>query len=120
MPHVVIEYFAPADEAGRLDRQAMLGAALDAAAGSGIMQREDIKVRLLPSEAILFGDGRRSFIHVTVSLLAGRTVEAKLALAEAMTAALRDTCPQIGAISTDIRDMEPGCYKKSLGPADPA
>lgn len=35
------------------------------------MQRADIKVRLLPSEAILLGDGRRSFMHVTISLLAG-------------------------------------------------
>ncbi|WP_238364676.1 5-carboxymethyl-2-hydroxymuconate Delta-isomerase [Mesobacterium pallidum] len=110
MPHVVIEYFSE----GGIDRPAVLSAALDAAAGSGVMAREDIKVRLLPSEAILFGDGRRTFIHVTISLLAGRGPEAKLALSQAMTAALRKTCPEIAAISCDIRDMDPFPYKKSL------
>jgi len=112
MPHVVIEYHA---EDG-IDRDAVLQTALETAAASGVMQREDIKARLLPSEAILFGDGRRSFIHVTISLLAGRTPEAKLALAEAMTTRLRAICPDIEAISTDIRDMDPFCYKKSLRP----
>lgn len=67
MPHVVIEYFS--DEP--LDKAALLRTALDTAADSGVMQRADIKVRLLPSEAILLGDGRRSFMHVTISLLAG-------------------------------------------------
>ena len=27
---------------------------------------------------------------------------------------LRRICPGIGAISADIRDMDPACYKKSL------
>lgn len=89
MPHVVIEYFS--DEP--LDKAALLRTALDTAADSGVMQRADIKVRLLPSEAILLGDGRRSFMHVTISLLAGRTPEAKLALAQAMTGALRAGWP---------------------------
>lgn len=110
MPHVVIEYFSPEG----LDRDAVLRVALDTAAASGIMQRTDIKVRLLPSEAILFGDGRRSFLHLTISMLAGRTTAAKLALSEAMTDALRAACPDIDAISADIRDMDPECYKKSL------
>ncbi|WP_010140113.1 5-carboxymethyl-2-hydroxymuconate Delta-isomerase [Oceanicola sp. S124] len=110
MPHIVIEYFC--DEG--LDRQAVLNRALETAVASGAMNRADIKVRLLPSEAILMGDGRGSFLHVTISLLAGRSDAVKLALAEAMTSALRGLCPQIGAISTDIRDMNPACYKKSL------
>ncbi|MBY5972944.1 hypothetical protein KUV28_11325 [Ferrimonas balearica] len=110
MPHVVIEYFSE----DPLDRTAVLQTALDTAAGSGVMNRADIKVRLVPAEAILMGDGRSSFLHVTISMLTGRTDEAKLAVAQAMTGALRDLCPQIGAISTDIRDMNPACYKKSL------
>ncbi|MGI3163169.1 5-carboxymethyl-2-hydroxymuconate Delta-isomerase [Pseudooceanicola sp. 200-1SW] len=110
MPHIVIEYFT---EEG-LDRAALLNCALETAVASGAMNRADIKVRLLPSEAILMGDGRASFLHVTISLLAGRTDAVKLALAQAMTGALRDLCPGIGAISTDIRDMNPACYKKSL------
>ncbi|CUH63628.1 5-carboxymethyl-2-hydroxymuconate isomerase [Thalassovita gelatinovora] len=114
MPHVVIEYYV----ADGFERAAVLEAALETASQSGVMQREDIKVRLLPSEAILFGDGRQSFIHLTISLLAGRSSEAKLALAQAMTARLRTLCPGIDAISADIRDMDPTCYKKSLRSVD--
>ncbi|SEQ60396.1 5-carboxymethyl-2-hydroxymuconate Delta-isomerase [Thalassovita taeanensis] len=112
MPHFVIEYFAP--EAELIDKQALLSTTLDIAASSGIMQREDIKVRLLPSEAILFGDGRRSFIHVTISLLAGRKPDDKLSLTTTLTRALRAICPKIEAISADIRNMDPDCYKKTL------
>lgn len=110
MPHIVIEYFIE----GPLDKQALLQTAFDTAAGSGVMNPGDIKARLLPAEAILLGDGRTSFIHVTISMLSGRTDAAKLALAHAMTGALRALCPQVGGISTDIRDMNPECYKKSL------
>ena len=110
MPHLVVEYFAP----DGLDRTAVLSGLLEAAVATGIMQRQDVKVRLLPSEAILMGDGRASFIHVTASLLAGRTPEAKLQLSVALTDTLRRICPGIGAISADIRDMDPACYKKSL------
>ncbi|QPM92458.1 5-carboxymethyl-2-hydroxymuconate Delta-isomerase [Pseudooceanicola algae] len=110
MPHIVIEYFTETP----LDRQALLQTALDTAADSGVMNRDDIKVRLLPAEAILLGDGRKSFMHVTISMLTGRTDAAKLGLAQAMTGALRVLCPQVGGISTDIRDMNPECYKKSL------
>jgi len=112
MPHFVVEYFTETPDT--LDKPALMAAVLEVAATSGIMQREDLKVRLLPSEAILFGDGRRSFIHVTVSLLAGRTMEAKLALSTALTGELRRVCPDIQAISADIRDMAPECYKKNL------
>lgn len=110
MPHLVVEYFAPEG----LDGPAVLSDLLDTAVATGIMQRADVKARLLPSEVILLGDGRSSFIHVTVSMLAGRTPEAKLGLSVALTGKLREVCPDIEAISADIRDMDPDCYKKSL------
>ena len=60
------------------------------------------------------GDGRRSFIHVTISLLAGRSDETKLALAEMLVGAYREAFPGIEAISVEVQDMNPACYKKSL------
>lgn len=110
MPHLVVEYFSES----AFDREAVLATALETAAGSGLMLREDIKVRLVPSEAILFGDGRRSFVHVTISMLEGRSPDQKLKLATAVTENLRALCHSIEAISTDIRDMNSYCYKKSL------
>jgi len=47
-------------------------------------------------------------------MLAGRTAEQKLALAENLRDAFRESFPAVQSISVDIRDMDPGCYKKSL------
>ncbi len=110
MPHIVVEYFAPKG----LDQTRVLTEVLETAVGTGIMERANVKVRLLPSEAILLGDGRASFMHLTVSLLTGRTADQKLSLAEALTTKLREICPDVEAISADIRDMDPACYKKNL------
>lgn len=112
MPHVVIEHFTetPAD----FDGPHAMRLAFDTCAACGFIAPEDLKVRTTHPEAILFGDGRRSFIHVTVLLLAGRTDAMKLSLARALVATLREAFPNIAAISTDIRDMNPECYKKSL------
>lgn len=112
MPHFVIEHFT--ETAADFDRDRAMRIALETGATCGFIHREDIKVRTTSPEAILFGDGRRSFIHVTVSLLAGRSDEMKLALAKALVYALREAFPAIEAISADIRDMNPECYKKSL------
>ena len=112
MPHVVIEHFTetPAD----FDGARAMRLAFDICAGCGFIKPEDLKLRTTQPEAILFGDGRRSFIHVTVLLLAGRSDAMKLDLSRALVAALREAFPKIAAISTDIRDMNPDCYKKSL------
>ena len=72
MPHFVIEYtncLGGAEEA-----QSAMELALEGGSTCGFMNREDIKVRLVPCQNILFGDGRTSFIHVTVSLLAGALI----------------------------------------------
>lgn len=112
MPHVVLEH------AGAFPHEADLAdalrACLETCAGSGIMTREDVKVRSLRAQAILFGDGRTSFVHATVSMLAGRSDAQKTSLAEALRDRLRSECPAVQSISVDIRDMDPGCYRKSL------
>ena len=112
MPHFLMSYY-PDAESG-FDTELAMRIALETGAQSGVMQAEDIKVRLERSKDILFGDGRRSYLHVEISLLAGRTPEAKLALSSALVEALRTAFPRIAAISCDIRDMDPACYKKSL------
>lgn len=112
MPHFVIEYFAADPQNFDPMRACEIGFAVGAA--SGIMNPADIKLRTLRAEHILMGDGRQSFLHVTVSLLAGRTDAAKLDLADALVAALRAAFPRIEAISVDTRDMNPACYRKDL------
>ena len=112
MPHCVIEHYgALASDEQQTEAMEL---ALAVCSQSGIMNHEDIKVRAVPAAAILFGDGRTSFLHLTLSMLQGRTAAQKLALAEKLRDGFRQRFPAVQSISVDIRDMDPGCYKKSL------
>ena len=88
--------------------------ALGACTRSDTIALADLKVRCVGADAILFGDGRTSFIHITLSMLAGRTERQKVELAENLRDEFRNAFPAIQSISVDIRDMDPGCYRKSL------
>jgi 5-carboxymethyl-2-hydroxymuconate isomerase len=112
MPHLVIDYFA-APDTGFNPTKAM-ESVYAIAAGSGVMDPDDIKVRLRPNAAILFGDGRQSFVHIEVSLLAGRSPADRYALSDRLVLGLRMAFPDIAAISADIREMEPESYRKNL------
>lgn len=112
MPHFSFEYMPEPGTAPDVRR--MLDIGLEAGVGCGFMNRADIKLRAYRPEAVLLGSGETSFIHVTVSMLAGRSGAQKLALAKALTEALRAAFPEISAISADMRDMDPETYKKSL------
>ena len=112
MPHCVIEHFrAFSSDADRDDAMRL---ALETCAKSDTIARADLKIRCVGADAILFGDGRTSFIHVTLSMLAGRTEQQKVELAEALRDAFRTAHPDVASISIDIRDMDPACYRKSL------
>jgi 5-carboxymethyl-2-hydroxymuconate isomerase len=112
MPHLVVEY-----SEGALDKAGvgtLLQALHHAAAGTGVMQAADIKLRARAHDDYLVAGIRDSFVHVTVSMLAGRSPEQKLALSLALREAMVAHCPAVTSLSVDIRDMDPDAYKKRL------
>ena len=112
MPHFVIEHSDCMIVQSRIDE--LMHRVLKCGAGCGFIEREDIKVRLLPCQKVLFGDGRVSFIHVTVRLLAGRADKQKESLAIELRSTLAEGFPETQSISIDIVDMNPASYKKRL------
>lgn len=115
MPHLVIDYTSDG-HAGHLDIPALMRAVHGAAAATGVMKAEDIKVRAMRYADYLVAGQRDGFCHITVSLLAGRSPEQKLKLSEALRAAMSERLPQTRSLSVDIRDMDPDSYKKRLLP----
>lgn len=112
MPHLVIEY-----SDGALDRkrvQRLMESLPVAAAQTGVMSAEDIKVRARSHDDFLVAGKRDSFVHLTVYLLAGRTPDQKVALSISLRQAMIDLCPDVVSLSVDIRDMDPLAYKKRL------
>jgi len=86
----------------------------EAAAATGVVKAEDLKIRALPFTDHLVAGREQSFFHVSFYLLAGRTPEQKETLSIGLRAALADVLPKVQSISIDIRDMDPQAYKKRL------
>jgi len=111
MPHIVCHYSASPDMPPILD--VMLGLH-HAAASTGVVQADDLKIRALPFSDYLVAGEERSFFHVSLYLLAGRTPEQKERLSIALRQELAELLPGITSISIDVRDMDPQAYKKRL------
>ena len=111
MPHIVCHYSASSDMPPILD--VMLGLH-HSAASTGVVQANDLKIRAQPFSDYLVAGEERSFFHVALYLLAGRTPEQKERLSIALRQELSELLPDIYSISIDIRDMDPQAYKKRL------
>lgn len=111
MPHIVCHYSATPDMPPMLD---VMQALQRAAAATGIVKAEDLKIRALPFTDYLVAGEQRSFFHVSLYLLAGRTPQQKEHLSTELRAALADLLTKVHSISVDIRDMDPQAYKKRL------
>jgi 5-carboxymethyl-2-hydroxymuconate isomerase len=85
-----------------------------AAAATGVVQAEDLKLRAQAFDDYLVGGEPRSFFHVSFYLLAGRTPQQKEALSIALRRVLSELLAETHSISVDIRDMDPIAYKKRL------
>jgi 5-carboxymethyl-2-hydroxymuconate isomerase len=113
MPHLVIEHSTD-DHGGTFDAQGLMEALHGAAAATGVMQAEDIKIRSMPYSDYLVAGQHDGFCHVTVSMLEGRTPEQKVAVSEALRAVMVRLLPQTRSLSVDVRDMDAVAYKKRL------
>ena len=87
---------------------------LDAAAGSGIMDPVDIKIRALPYHHFKLAKSQNSFVHVNCRLLAGREPDEKVKLSTGLRQHLSKLLPDVYSISIDIIDMDSVAYKKRL------
>lgn len=112
MPHFVIEYARVIEET--VDIADVMEGAYEAAVQSEVMQAEDVKVRAIAYDHFRIYGSKGSFIHVTVSLLLGRTDQQKEKVAIEVRAFLARLLPEVTSISVDVRDMNPVAYKKRL------
>ena len=112
MPHIVIEYSTEGH--AHFDAAALMRALHDAAAGTGVVQAADLKIRATAYADYLVAGTRDGFCHVTLYLLEGRTPAQKVLLSEALRKAMMLALPQTKSLSVDIRDMDAVAYKKRL------
>lgn len=112
MPHFIIEHGNALH--GAEDTNDAMQIAFQCGGACGFIGPADIKVRLRPYTDFFAGDGRTSFIHITVRLLSGRTTAQKENLSIALCDAFNARFPKVQSISIEMCDMDRGSYKKRL------
>lgn len=112
MPHAVIEYSDNiASEVQLSDLTSQIHEGMIA---SGLFDVDNIKTRSYATSDFLVGSKARegSFIHLTVSILTGRTEQQRVALSQSLLDILKTAMPQADIITVDIREMDKATYLK--------
>ena len=111
MPHIVCHYSVGQRMPPVRDILLVLH---HAAASTGIVKAEDLKLRAQAFDDYLVAGEQKSFFHVTLYMLAGRTRQQKETLSVEIRKALVGLLADTRSLSVDIRDMDPDAYKKRL------
>ena len=111
MPHIVCHYSNSHNLPSIRD---ILVALHHAAASTGVVKAEDLKIRAQGFDDYLVAGEQRTFFHVTLYLLEGRTPEQKQTLSVEIRKTLSELLADTYSLSVDIRDMDPIAYKKRL------
>jgi len=118
MPHLVLEYSANVPDEPDFDLA--LRRLHEAMTTAGPFDLANVKSRAVRHERFRVADGApdRAFVHLTVSVLAGRDGAALRSTAEALLAVLRESFPRARAerrcdLILEIREMRRDLYSKS-------
>lgn len=110
MPHIVIEYSD--NLSAKIKSSSITKAAHKAVQDSGLFSPEAIKARSVGYSDYVLPEGATDFIHITVSILAGRDPEKRKNLSEAVFNAAKQCVPECAKISVNIHEMNGDTYKK--------
>jgi 5-carboxymethyl-2-hydroxymuconate isomerase len=105
MPHIVCHYSADQEMPPISE---VLMALHVAAASTGVVKAEDLKIRAQSFDEYLVAGKAQSFFHVS------RTPQQKETLSIELRSVLSKLLDNTHSISIDIRDMDPDAYKKRL------
>lgn len=97
-----------------VDMNEIMETVFSTACQSGLMQQDDIKIRAIPFDYFKLSKKGETFIHLTVSLLEGRSDKNKEALAILVREKLSNELKYVNSISIDVRDMNAVAYKKRV------
>ena len=120
MPHLLLEYSANVPDDPDLDT--VLNRLHGTMTAAGPFDLANVKSRAVRHERFLAADGApdRAFVHLAVSVLAGREAAILRKTGEALLAVLRLGFPRAWAerrcdFTVEIREMRPELYFKASG-----
>jgi 5-carboxymethyl-2-hydroxymuconate isomerase len=120
MPHLVLEYTSNVPDEPDFDL--VLRRLHEAMTTVGPFELANVKSRAVRREHFRVADGApdRAFVHLTVSVLAGREARVLREAGDALLAVLRASFPRARAegrcdVTVELREMQPGLYFKASG-----
>lgn len=110
MPHIVVEHSETLSAYMR--ENDVLRALHTVVTDSGLFDPQAVKARALPYADAVLPEGADRFVHVTVSILDGRTQEQRAALSQAVFEAAQRKLSTDIRLSVNIHEMNAQTYKK--------
>jgi len=110
VPHCVIEHSA------NIKGELLVPLVYKGALESNLFEAEgsDIKVRALPFSNYQTGNVELSFVHVTLKILSGRSLEQKSLLTHLVLAQLKTLQMTDCSISVEVADIDRASYAKVI------
>lgn len=110
MPHIVIEYSD--NLTSQIKESKVTAIAHTAVVDSGLFSPEAVKARSVSYGDYVLPDGAKNFIHVTVSILAGRGEQERQSLSASVFAAVKQAVSDVDKLSVNIHEMCKETYSK--------
>lgn len=110
MPHCIIEHSSD------IDGKSLVSTVYQGALASNLFESQgsDIKVRALPYSNFKTGNVEISFVHVTLKILSGRSVEQKTNLSQLVLEQLKSLEMINCSISVEVVDIDRVSYSKVI------
>ena len=108
MPHCVIE--CPKEMNDIISFDVLANAVHDATESSGLFFKGDVKSRIVTSDHFVVGGKRDYYVHVTVHLLSGRTMEQRKKLSDTIAKVLCELLPNVEMLSVETCEIEEKVY----------
>ena len=112
MPHCILEYSQNLEQ--EVPPADLLEAIKRACIASTLFSVEDIKLRSFPYKSFITGGQEDAFIHVTLRILSGRTLEQKSQLSHLVLESLTQFSLKGVSFSVEVCDMDRDTYAKKV------
>lgn len=112
MPHCLVEYAKELED--QVAISALVQAVFQGALSSGLFEASQIKTRAQAFEHYLVADKKAAFVHVTLSILSGRTGEQKAQLSMQVLNQLKSLSLHQASLTVEVRDLDKTCYAKAI------
>jgi 5-carboxymethyl-2-hydroxymuconate isomerase len=110
MPHCIIEYSRELQ--GFIQPEFLINSVHLGAVKSELFETLDIKTRILPFEYSSSGGVKQDFIHVTIKILSGRSMEQRKSLSNCVLIELDKLPITSVSLTVEVVDIEKESYGK--------